>query len=403
MENGGGRTSIFCISSYEKGQAFLQEAARLGCEVRLLTVEKLKEGDWPRESLAELLTMPEGLTPEQVLHTVCWLARERRIDRVVPLDEFDLEAAALIRGHMQLSGLDESTTRLFRDKFAMRTRAKERGIAVPEFCGVFNYAELDAFMRTVRGPWLLKPRTNASAIGIRRIERAEELWPVLEELGDLGSHHLLERFVPGEVFHMEGVTWEGEVLFGEAFVYGKPPIQTMHQGGVFTTRTLPQESEDARAMRAMQTELMGALGLWSGVTHTEFIKAAEDGQFYFLETAARVGGAYIADTVELARGLNPWVEWARMEVAAARGEGYRLPELREEYAGAVISLARQQEPDLSAYADAEVAVRLHKTHHAGILLRSASEERLRSLVESYGERFARDFCAVLPAPEKATA
>ena len=59
------RPSIFCISSYEKGQAFLREAARLGSAVTLLTVDKLRDADWPKEILAEFLTMPEEMTPEQ--------------------------------------------------------------------------------------------------------------------------------------------------------------------------------------------------------------------------------------------------------------------------------------------------------------------------------------------------
>ena len=136
----------------KRGRTFCARAARLGCEVTLLTVDKLRDADWPRESLKELLTMPEGLTPEQMLNTVMYLARTRRIDRIVALDEFDLEAAALIREHMRLPGFGESQTRFFRDKLAMRTEAKRKGIAVPEFTRVVNYDELRSFMAQVAGP-----------------------------------------------------------------------------------------------------------------------------------------------------------------------------------------------------------------------------------------------------------
>jgi biotin carboxylase len=397
------RPGLFCISSYEKGQRFLKEAARLGCEVRLLTTEKLRNADWPRESLAELLTMPEELTPAQVLNTVLYFARTRRIDRIVALDEFDLEAAALIREHMRLPGLGESQTRLFRDKLAMRTRAQEAGIAVPEFTSVAHYDDVRSYLREVPGPWLLKPRTNASAIGIKTIASAEEIWPVLDRLGDLQSHYLLERFVTGAVFHVEGVTWGGKVLFAAPCKYGKPPMQTMHQGGVFTTRTLRKESGEGETLVTLHAELLAALGMRDGVSHSEFIQASADGRFYFLETAARVGGAYIAEVIEYASGLNPWVEWARIEEALARGAEYGLPELHAGYAGSVISLARQETPDLSGYTDPEIAQRLHKAHHAGLILRSADEPRLRSLVEGYAERFLTDFCASMPVPEKATA
>lgn len=156
------------------------------------------------------------------------------------------------------------------------------------------------------GQWLLKPRTNASAIGIKRIETADELWPVLDQLGDLQSHYVLERFMPGEIFYVEGVTWEGKTLFGAAYQYGRPPFETMHQGGVFSTRGLDRESSDARELLRMQGRVLEALGLVSVVTHTEFIKSQADGEFYFLETAARVGGAHIAVVVEFASGINPW-------------------------------------------------------------------------------------------------
>ena len=396
------RPSLFCICSYEKGQPFLREAARLGANITLLTTETLRDGDWPKDILAEFLTMPPDLTPEQVLNTVTYFARTHPVDRVVALDEFDVENAALLREHMRLPGLGQTTSRYFRDKLAMRSQARRKGIPVPEFTGVFNYDDLRAFMRVVPGPWLLKPRMNASAIGIKPIQEESDLWPVLDQLGDLQSHYVLERFVAGEVFHVEGVTWGGKLLCSIPCQYGRPPMQTMHQGGVFTTRNLSLISDDGVGLAAIHQQLIEGFRLPNGVTHSEFIKSAADGKFYFLETAARVGGAYIADMVEFVTGVNPWVEWARMEVALAAGTEYTLATPRRDFAGSVISLARQDAPDLGAYTDPEIALRLHKPHHAGIIVTSTSDARVKELVESYAVRFLEDFCAVVPPPDKPT-
>jgi len=46
-----------------------------------------------------------------------------------------------------------------------------------------------------------------------------------------------------------------------------------------------------------------------GVTHAEYIRAHADGRYYFLEIAARVGGAFIADLVDVSTGINLWREW----------------------------------------------------------------------------------------------
>ena len=397
------KPTILCISTYEKGQPFLEEIARLGVNVVLLTVDKLANADWPRASISRVITMPENLTPGQVLNTVSYLARETRFDRIVALDEFDLEVAALIREHMRLPGMGETLTRHFRDKLAMRVRTRQCGVAVPEFTSVFNYDELRHFLNRVPGPWLLKPRTNASAIGIRKIDTADAIWPILEELGDLQSHYLLERFIPGEIFHVEGFTWNGRTLFGAAYKYGKPPFETMHQGGIFSTRTLDRKSDDALGLIGMNTHVIESLGLVYGVTHTEFIKSHANGRFYFLETAARVGGAHIADVVEHASGINPWIEWARMEVSALLHMEYALPPLKQRYAGSIISLARQEQPDTTSYNDPEVVRRLSKHHHAGLIVCADAAERVEVLVTEYSARFLEDFCATAPAPDKPTA
>ena len=123
----------------------------------LLTVDKLRDAAWPREALEDLVTMPENLNPEQILNTVSWMARGRRFDRVVALDEFDLETAALIREHMRLPGMGVTTTAFYRDKLAMRMGARAAGFRVPEFCRVLNYDELRDYMASVPAPWLLKP------------------------------------------------------------------------------------------------------------------------------------------------------------------------------------------------------------------------------------------------------
>jgi biotin carboxylase len=295
---------------------------------------------------------------------------------------------------------------VFRDKLAMREAARAGGVRVPEFSQVAHHQSLWEWMERVTGegdgpPWLLKPRWSASAIGIHKVREAAEVWPLLERLGDEASHHLLECFVPGEIYHVDAVSWQGEVVFAAAHQYGRPPMQTMQEGGVFTTRTLDRESEPWRGLMEIHGRTLQALGMENGVTHSEFIRSA-DGQFLFLESAARVGGAFIAEVVEQASGVNPWVEWARVEWALLRGEAYRLPELRREYAGSVICLARQEQPELAGYDAPEVVLRMQKHHHAGLIVRSESAERVQRLVEEYAGRFLEEFCARMDAPEKPT-
>ncbi len=393
--------TILCITSYEKGQEFLRTCKELGCRVLLLTVEKLRGGAWPDDAVDEFFFMPEDLPVHAIINTVSYLARFQPIDRIVALDEFDLENAAALREHLRVPGMGLTTVRYFRDKLAMRGKAEESGIAVPEFIHVLNHAALNEFMERVKPPWLLKPRSQASGIGMRKLYNPSDLWPILEKLGDDQSGYLLEQFVPGAVFHIDSVVSEREVVFAEANAYGAPPLDTSHEGGVFTTRTIPRNSADAKALQKLNRELIEGLGLVRGVTHAEFLKSHEDKKVYFIEIAARVGGAYIVDEVEAATKINLWREWARLEVGAGKAP-YKIPTPAHDYAGVVLSLARQEVPDTSAYTDPEIVLRIQKKHHAGFVLRSPDPARIVELLDSYSQRFREDFFATAPVPEKPT-
>ncbi len=242
------KPGLLCISTYEKGQALMREAARLGCAVALLTVHRLRQADWPWDALAAFETMPEDLPAEAVLPYVARLAKHRKFERVIALDEFDLDTAALVREHLRVPGMGRTPTRPFRDKLTMREFAQKAGIPVPEFCGVTNHDALWAFLSSTEGPWLLKPRSSASAIGIQKISEPNAVWPLLEKLGDEATNHLVERFVPGEIYHVEGLSWHGELKFALAHKYGQPPFETMHAGGVFSTRTLERDGDEAGAL-----------------------------------------------------------------------------------------------------------------------------------------------------------
>ena len=393
---------FLCIASYEKGQDFLRQCAEMGVRPTLLTLDKLRDGEWPREVLEELVTMPSGLNREQILNTVSWMARGRRFDRIVALDEFDLEMAAQIREHMRVPGMGTTTAGCYRDKLAMRVIARALGFLVPEFCRVLNYDELRDYMERVPAPWLLKPRSEASALGIRKVEEPEQLWRILDDLGDEQSRYLLEQFVPGDIFHVDSIVSEGEVQFQSVHQYGRPPMQVMHEGGVFTTRTVDRQSRDARELTRLNASLAPSLGMVRGVTHAEYIRARSDGRYYFLEIAARVGGAFIAELVEAATGVNLWREWARLEVSNLRGEAYTLPDSFETYAGSVLCLAQTAEPDTEGFDAPEIAVRLKKHHHAGLIVRSGDPERVKQLLEEYSAEFALRFLATLRPLDRLT-
>lgn len=395
--------SIICFATFFKGADFMRECKAQGCNVILITKEKMLQEDWPRDVLAEVHAVPNVAPVELFLDLVSHLAKTSKPDRIVALEEFDVVIAALAREHLCLPGLSSSTAKTFRDKLAMSVRARDAGINVPDFVPAINNEEIGEYLSRVPSPWVLKPRSDVSAIGIKKLESVEDVWQVIEEanqhtsLRERASYYLLSRFIPGEVFHVDSLIEKGRVVFAGVNKYGRPPLQVAHGGGAYISQTIAHGSPDQRELLGTNRRLIRAMGLETGATHAEFIKSEADGEFYFLEIASRVGGAYIADVLEGASGINLWREWAHLEIGGAARRRLRP---RKDYAGIILSLARQEYPDTSAYTDPEIVYRVKKKHHAGLIVSSAKQERVTELLDDYGRRFAEDFIAVLPPLER---
>ncbi len=384
--------TILCISSYEKGFDFMREAKALGCRVILLTSKSLESADWPRESLDEIFYIPDknkDWNMQDVIYGVSYLARSENIDRIVALDDFDVERAASLREHLRIAGMGDTTARHFRDKLAMRIVAKENEIPVPEFCHVLNHKKINEFADTVPFPYMIKPRLLAGSYGLKKVNNKQEMWDRINHLADEQSFFLMERFVPGSIYHVDTIISEREVVFGLASKYGTPPFEVAHQGRVFTSKTLDSKSEEAIEVLELNRKVLKSLKLLRGVSHSEFIRD-EHGKLFFLETSARVGGANLSSLIEAATGINLWREWAKIEVFNNE-KPYKLPKVKNDFAAILTSLSKQKWSDMDAYNDPEVCWRLKKEYHAGLIIKSSSKERIDNLVNEYTKRFYDDF------------
>src|SRR5215203_1714035 len=348
---------IICIASEHKGNEFLEECQSAGWHVTLVTRKDLLDSPWAWTSINEVKTVERQATPDDYVRTITNLAGNQPVDRIVGLDEFDVLTAARAREHLQIEGISNSYALRFRDKLRMRNLARQIGMPCPEFVGGFNSVQINDYLQGTRAPWIVKPRTEVSAFGIRKCETAEEVWTVLNDLDkrhtwrDHPSQFLIERFIEGKVYHVDSVVADGKIVASGVSEYGTPPFSVSHHGGVFTTYTVPYRSKERKELERLNRQLLEGFEYRQGVAHAEFLQSKETGEFYLLEVAARVGGAYIANVLEQASGFNLWREWAKLETATA-DKPYKAPKLRKDYAGIALALSKEEAPDTSHYKDA---------------------------------------------------
>lgn len=394
--------TFVCISNFFKGADFMISLKKHGNTVFLVTTEKLREKPWPFESIDEVFYMQGQDTDwnlEHLLLGVSNLMKSQQVDAVVALDDFDVEKATYLRENLRIAGMGQTTGRYFRDKLAMRMRAKSCGISNPQFCSLFNDHDINTFADTVSSPWVLKPRSEASANGIVKVYDKESLWIHINEMGNKRFKYLLEQFRPGDVYHCDSLILNGKVIFSMVSKYLATPMEISQGGGIFRTANIPYNSEDDKAVKKINEEVIKGFGLKHGAAHSEYIKCKEDGRFYFLETSSRVGGAHIAEMVEAASGINLWAEWAAIESALVRNIDYKLPKVKKEYAGIVLTLSKYENPDLSAFNDEEVWFRVPLEFHAGLVVQSDNQPKVLELLDNYADRLLRDFAAVAAQPE----
>jgi hypothetical protein len=400
MEHAG--KTFLCISNFFKGNAFLTSLKKQGNRVFLVTSENLRDKPWAFESIDEVFYMPGqdlDWDLQVLLQGVGGLMKDNKIDSIISLDDYDVEKATFLRENLRIPGMGQTTGRYFRDKLAMRIKAQDSGIKVPAFSPLFNNEDINQFADHIPAPWVLKPRSEASAHGIIKVYNKEELWKHINELGDNRLYYLVEQFKPGDVYHADGLLLHGKSLFLTVSKYLTTPMEISQGGGIFRSANLAYGSADDKAIKKANLAIMKAFGMQSGATHTEFIKCHEDGEIYFLETSSRVGGAHLAEMVEAATDINLWAEWAKIEDSLAKETAYELPKIAKNHAGIILTLSKYEYPDLSSFDDPEICFRVPLEYHAGLIVKSKKQERVMELLDHYAARFASELSTSAAAPE----
>ena len=388
--------SFLCLSEEFKGPNFLTTLKALGHRVFLLTDEKARHDPWPREAIDEVFYSPRDKKRRHDRQTLvegaAWLMQNHGIDRIVALDDFDVEDAALLREEFRIPGMGQTTARHFRDKLAMRMRAAESGIPVPAFSDLFRREHLEAFCAKHPGPYVIKPRGEAAASGIQKVANAEEAFAAYEQLGEYSFTHLIETFAPGQVYHVDALAQAKKLAFVRTSAYVDPPLSIVQGGGLFQTRTLSLKSGTSKELAKLTEQVMQAFGMQYSASHTEFIEDV-NGNLLLLETSSRVGGAHISDMLQHASGVDLWAEWAKLESAQHTGTKYEAPKDKGHAGAVTIRVVSEEHPDLRRYRQDEPSIVsiIKKPYHAGMVFTAETEHELAEVQREISQRLFEQF------------
>lgn len=243
---------------------------------------------------------------------------DHNVQRIMVSFEGDVYPACLCREENGISGMQPEVGIYFRDKNAMSARARELGIKIAESCLPHTFITIERFVEQVGFPIVLKPYDGMACMKTYKIRTREELSRAWDRIKNERHDYRVEKFVEARQFHLDSLTQRGEVVFGILSEYTYRLLDSLsdNYSNTQAVASITRQSDLSAAHKRMfeiNSQIMTGFGFERGVTHAEFY-LTRDGEVYFGEVGARVGGAYIVPMLEKACGLNIADEWARIEI-----------------------------------------------------------------------------------------
>ncbi|MGH9368966.1 MAG: ATP-grasp domain-containing protein [Thermoanaerobaculia bacterium] len=289
---------------------FLEAAGKLGLDVTVAS----------EEASAFEAANPDGLVtldfrdPAACARRVGELARRLPIAAVVGVDEESAVAAAAISASLGLPANSPAAAVAAWHKATLRRRLSAAGVPTPPH-RVFSREQVASDVAPlVRYPCVLKPTFLAGSRGVIRADGPDEFvaaWQrigrlldqpdVVRKGGKLCREILVEDFVPGREFALEGLLREGVLSVLALFDKPDPLDGPFFEETIYVTPSLLPEAEQLRIAQVVAAGAR-ALGLEEGPVHAEVRHGA--GGTWLIELAARSIGGLCSRALRFGTGMS---------------------------------------------------------------------------------------------------
>jgi biotin carboxylase len=249
----------------------------------------------------------------------------RQFTAVQTTNEYLLVTAAVLGTALGARAIDPATAVLFRDKFLQKQRIREAGLATARSVLIEDVFALDETFVFPFGRAVLKPVAGAGTEITTVVAGLDELLAVsggYRERRIANRTFVLEEFVTGDEWTVDGVVRDGDLLFYGLGRYEEPCLSTLDNRHALRMRKFDPQSESWTYAAADDTvrRAIAALGLVDGVFHMELFYDPANGRVIFSECGARRGGALTAE--EILAKFN--VDLGEAAVTCALGRKPRL-------------------------------------------------------------------------------
>jgi biotin carboxylase len=275
---------------------------------------------------------------QRVAEVVLSSARNLQAKAILAYDDWDVVPAAVVANQLGLPFISFDAARAATNKFIMRQKLNEHGVAVPSF----KLYEIGDDPRDIgtqfNFPVVVKPAYGQGSQGVIRANDLSELGEAFDYTSRIIISHdlrpsvlidrsgiVVEEYIDGDEFTVEILTRNGEPHVLAIFDKPDPLTGPYFEEGIYVT---PTRVNKKLKQSLIDTAISGcrALGLHIGPCHCELRVSGETP--YVLEIGARPIGGFCSQVFAKALGFD----MHELVVKNAIGIPFSVP--NEEFSGA---------------------------------------------------------------------
>jgi biotin carboxylase len=237
-------------------------------------------------------------------------AAEFDLRAVVPANGARAHVADEIAARLGLPGNDHTLGWARRNKAAMRVRAAQAGLRVPEFRHVHSLGEVAEAARDIGFPAIVKQTMGTGSHGVSVISDAAALdgagkvWTE-DWLGRPVTEWLVERYVRGREYAVNFFSADGKHRLVDIWEYRQPDDRD-YDFPLWDIIQIDDDHPDYVEVERFVRQVLDAFGIRRGPSHVE-VKCDGDGDdVYLIELAPRFSGGPAVDMWPRHSDLRPY-------------------------------------------------------------------------------------------------
>ncbi len=286
---------------------------------------------------------------QALLDTVRRVQAREWVDRLEATIEAHILPTARVREAATIPGLTTQAALLCRDKPLMKEFLRERGIPCARSTGASSLDEVEAFVREVGYPIILKPRAGAGAAGTWRADDDDGLRTAVQESGLAhGQSVALEEFIEGHEGFYDTLCADDQVLHEFISHYYPNVLEAMRTRWISPQIVVTNRLDEPgyADLKRLGRTVIEQMQLGTVATHMEWFYGPKG--LNFSEIGARPPGVGQWDLYCAANEIDLYFEWAHAIV-----HGRASQQATRRYAAGIIALRPSADGRIHGYTGVE--------------------------------------------------